>query len=76
MRPYLENNPPQKWGWQSGSSGKSACLTSVKPRVQTPMPSKNNQPSNSPTASICIESILKNLAKCEGLKAFKMTFKS
>jgi hypothetical protein len=33
----------QKKGWWSGSSSKSALLTSVRPRVQTPVPKKKKK---------------------------------
>jgi hypothetical protein len=37
-RPHLKNTQCKKKGWWSGSSGKSACIASVKPSVQTPVP--------------------------------------
>jgi hypothetical protein len=32
---FILKNPSQKEGWPNGSSGKSTCLVSVRPRVQT-----------------------------------------
>jgi hypothetical protein len=35
--PLSQKNPSLKKGWQTDSSGKSACLASARPGVQTPI---------------------------------------